>query len=167
MSLTHHIRVCKLAFNSCRSFLRAGVPNLSDLISDDLRWSGYSNNYVYHKRNMLEWSTNHHSPYPTVHAKTVFHETDPWCQKKLRTADLGNTHTHTTKLESGGWDFLFFFLIIEKDLGFGREGRFAKIKHQEPRCVPPSLSVSPTTEFTFIDPFPPCCLFCRVCPVLQ
>ena len=81
MSSTRHIRACKLAFNSCRSSLRAGVPNLSDLISDDLRWSGYSNNNVYHKHNMLESSTNHHSPHPTVRAKTVFHETDPWCQK--------------------------------------------------------------------------------------
>ena len=54
----------------------AGVPNLWDLMPDDLRWSWC--NKEHNKCNVLESSPNH--PHHT-HGKTVFHETGPWCWK--------------------------------------------------------------------------------------
>ena len=57
-------------------FPRAGVPNLQDLMPDDLRWSWSNNirNKVHNKCNAPESSWNHPR-------KTVFHESGPCCQK--------------------------------------------------------------------------------------
>ena len=53
----------------------SGVPNLQDLMPDDLRWS-CNRNKVHNKCRVLESSGNHH---PTrVHGKIVFHKTSPW-----------------------------------------------------------------------------------------
>ena len=56
---------------------KSGVPNLWDLMPDDLRWS-WCNNYrnkVHNKCNVLESSWNHLPPVPWVHGKIIFHET--------------------------------------------------------------------------------------------
>ena len=61
------------------------VPNLQDLMSDDLRWSWCDNNRnkAHNKCNAFESSWNH-SP-SSVHGKNVFCETAPWSKiKKFR-----------------------------------------------------------------------------------
>ena len=65
---------------------RTGIPNLWDLMPDDLRWSWWNKNRnkVLNKCHALESSWNH--PTPPSHTlavcgKTVFHKTSPWCQK--------------------------------------------------------------------------------------
>ena len=60
---------------------RAGIPNVWDLMPDDLRWSWCSNNRnkVHSKCNKLESSPNH--PSPLVCGKIIFHKTGPWRQK--------------------------------------------------------------------------------------
>ena len=61
---------------------KAGVPNLWDLMPDDLRgnWCNNNRNKVHNKCNVLESSWKH-PPTTPVHGKTVLHETSPWCQK--------------------------------------------------------------------------------------
>ena len=61
---------------------KSGVPNLWDLMPDDLRWSWCNNhrNKVHGKCNALESSWNHPS-LPLVHEKTVFHEIGPGSEK--------------------------------------------------------------------------------------
>ena len=59
---------------------KEGVPNLWDLMPDDLRWSRCNNNRnkVQNKCNVLESPQN----LPTlVCVKIIFHDTCPWCQK--------------------------------------------------------------------------------------
>ena len=60
---------------------RTGVPNLWDLMSDDLKWSWCNNNRnkVHNRCNAFE-SVQKHPP-ALVHGKTVFHKTGPCCQK--------------------------------------------------------------------------------------
>jgi len=41
---------------------------------------------LHNKCNALESSGNH--PHPPVREKIVFHETGPWCQKRLETTDI-------------------------------------------------------------------------------
>ena len=57
----------------------AGVPNLWDLMLNDLRWSWSNNNRnkVPNECNALESSWSH----SFLCGKTVFHKTGPWCQK--------------------------------------------------------------------------------------
>ena len=58
---------------------KTGVPNLWDLIADDLRWNWCNNNRnkVHNKCNELESPWNQ----PLAPGKIVFHGTSPWCQK--------------------------------------------------------------------------------------
>ena len=58
-----------------------GVPNLGDLMPNDLRWKRCTNNRnkVHSKCNALESSPNH-PPIP-VCGNTVSHKISPWCQK--------------------------------------------------------------------------------------
>ena len=59
--------------------LRAGVPNLWDLMPDDVRWSWCNRN----RRctiNVVHFS-HPETICPSIHRKTVFHKTGPWCQK--------------------------------------------------------------------------------------
>ena len=61
--------------------LIAGVPNLCDLVPDDLRWSRCNSN-----RNKVHNKFNHPNhpqsiPPPRVRGKTVFHEAGPRCQR--------------------------------------------------------------------------------------
>ena len=59
-----------------------GLPNLQDLVPDDLKWSYCNNNRNKAHNKVLELSPNHPShPLTPVHGKIVFHETGPWCQK--------------------------------------------------------------------------------------
>ena len=60
---------------------QAGVPNLWDLMPDDLRWSWRNNNRnkVHNKRIMLESSET--IPSFPVHGRFVFCEAGPWYQK--------------------------------------------------------------------------------------
>ena len=61
----------------------AGIPNLWDLMSSDLRWNWCNNNRnkAYNKCNALESSLNQ-SPAPHQPSmEKLFHETSPWCQK--------------------------------------------------------------------------------------
>ena len=59
----------------------AGVLNLQDLISDDLRytWCNNNRNKMHNKCNVLESSPN--QPPTTICGQIVFHETSHWCQK--------------------------------------------------------------------------------------
>ena len=59
-------------------FYKPGVPNLQDLMSDDLRWSWCDNN-TYKLKNKC----NHPETIAPnlVQGKSVYHETCPWCQK--------------------------------------------------------------------------------------
>ena len=62
---------------------KTGVPNFWDLTADDLRWNWCNNNNrnkLHNQCNALESSPNH--PTPPICGKTVFKETDPWCQKR-------------------------------------------------------------------------------------
>ena len=54
-----------------RNCLSTEVPNLQDLMPDDLRWSWYNNNKMQNKCN--ESSLNY--PLHPVHGKIVFHDT--------------------------------------------------------------------------------------------
>ena len=65
-----------------------------------------------------------------------------------------HTRTHTPNFWKGEAEAIVF-LNIEKDLGFGHESHFAKIKHQAPRCTSTSLSVSQATSFASIHLIPP------------
>ena len=60
----------------------AEVPNLHHLHPDDLRWSWCNNN-----RNKVHVMCLNHPETisPPARRKTVFHETGPWCQKRLGT----------------------------------------------------------------------------------
>jgi len=59
---------------------KARVPNLQDLMPNDLRWSWCNNrSKVHNKRNALESSENH--PLNLVCGEIAFHEISPWCQK--------------------------------------------------------------------------------------
>ena len=64
---------------------RPGVPNLRDLMPNDLRWSwcNSSRNKMHNKHNMLGSSWNHpaRTHPPKVHGKIVFLKTGPWCWK--------------------------------------------------------------------------------------
>ena len=53
----------------------AVVPNLWDLMPDDLRWRWCNNN-----RNKVHSRSFQNYPL-AVHGKVVFHKTGPWCQK--------------------------------------------------------------------------------------
>ena len=66
-----------------KDFPRAGIPNLWDLMPDDLRWNWRhtNRNKVHDKGNALESSRNLPD---LVHGKIVFHETSPWHQKCQR-----------------------------------------------------------------------------------
>ena len=56
---------------------KTGVPNLQDLMPDDLRWSSCNNMCTVNV--ML---LNHPKTIPhIVVGKIVFHKTGPWCQK--------------------------------------------------------------------------------------
>ena len=59
---------------------REGVPNLQDLMPDDLRWNWGNNtrNEVPNKYNALEPSWNH--PPSPIYGKIIY-KTNPWCQK--------------------------------------------------------------------------------------
>ena len=63
--------------------LKAGVFNLQDLMSDDLRWSWCNNNRnkVHNKCNALESSWNHPPPPPPGLWKNCLPQTGPWCPK--------------------------------------------------------------------------------------
>ena len=74
---------------SCITFFfsRARVPNLWDLMPDDLRWSSRDNNRnnMHNKYNALESSRNHSpSSPPPVRGKIFFHKTGPCCQNGWR-----------------------------------------------------------------------------------
>ena len=75
----HYISINLLIFinTSCKfvSF-KPRVPNLQDLMPDDLRWSWCDNNNC--TINVIESSPNH--PSTPICGNTVFHVTDPWCQ---------------------------------------------------------------------------------------
>ena len=62
---------------------KPGIPNLQNLMPDDLRWSWCNNNNNISKMhsisNVLESSWNH-STLP-VCSKIVFHKTGPWCPR--------------------------------------------------------------------------------------
>ena len=76
--------------NTTLWWLEPGVPDLQDLMPDDLRWRWCNNdrNKIHNKCNVLESSPNH-LPTP-VCGKVVFHETCPWCLKGWGTAGLNN-----------------------------------------------------------------------------
>ena len=59
----------------------SGVPNLWDLMPDDLRWSwcNINRNKVHNKCNVLKSSWNHSNL--QVHGKIAFHETSPLAKK--------------------------------------------------------------------------------------
>ena len=63
--------------------LTSGVPNLQDLMPDDVRWSWCSNNRnkVHNKRNVVESSPSH--PPSLVCGKIIFHETQPLVLERL------------------------------------------------------------------------------------
>ena len=70
------------------ALFKAGVPNLEDLMSDDLRWCWYNNkrNKVHNKRNACESSWNHLlSPGPWKNCLSWNQSPVP---KRLGTADL-------------------------------------------------------------------------------
>ena len=56
------------------------VPNLQDLMPDDLRWSRCNNNRnkVHNKCNVLESSRNCHSTHTHTHTQTHTHTLHPW-----------------------------------------------------------------------------------------
>ena len=63
-------------------WFQAGIPNLQDLMPNDLRWSWCNNNRnkMHNKCNVLE-SPQNHSSLTQLKGKNVFHETSLWCQK--------------------------------------------------------------------------------------
>ena len=69
---------------------RAGVPNLQDLMPDHLRFSSVIIIEVKCTINVM--CLNHPKTIPCPHPgqweKIVFHKTNPWCQKRLGTAEL-------------------------------------------------------------------------------
>ena len=74
---------------------RTGLPNLWDLMPDDLRWGWCNNNRnkVHNKCNALQSSRNHppaHPPATWVHGKIVLYGTGPWWPKGWGTAGLRN-----------------------------------------------------------------------------
>ena len=73
---------------SIQASFTAGVPNLQDLIPDDLSWSWHNNNRnkVHNKCNMLELSQNH-SPCDLVREKN-FQWNWSLVPKRLRTTAL-------------------------------------------------------------------------------
>ena len=80
---THVPLICITFF----SLSRARVPNLWDLMLDDLRWSLHDNNRnnMHDKCKALESSRNHSpSSPPPVCGKIFFHETGPCCQHGWR-----------------------------------------------------------------------------------
>ena len=60
---------------------RAGVPNIRDLMPDDLRrsWGNNDRSNIHDKCNVLE-SSAHYSP-TLIRGKIVLHETGHWCKK--------------------------------------------------------------------------------------
>ena len=64
-----------------KGLCKAGVPNVWDLMSDDLRWSWCNNNNrnKVHNKCVLESSWIH--PHSQGHGKTVCHKSSPCCQK--------------------------------------------------------------------------------------
>ena len=66
----------------CQS-VKAGVPNLWDLMPDDLRWRWCNNNRnkVHNKFNVFESSTTVPPHPPSASGKVFFQGTGPWCQK--------------------------------------------------------------------------------------
>ena len=66
-------------------WLLTGVPNIWDLMPDDLRWSwcNKNRNKVHSKRNTLESSQNH--PHHPVHGEIVFHKNQSLSPKRLGT----------------------------------------------------------------------------------
>ena len=69
--------------------LLAGIPNLQNLMLDDLRcrWCNNNRNKVHNKCNALESSWNHpHPTPPSVCGKTVFQKNQSLVAKRLGTA---------------------------------------------------------------------------------
>ena len=65
--------------------IQQGVPNLQDVMPDDLRWRwcNSNRNKVHNKYNELESSPNHSLPRHTRCGKNYLPQTSPWCQKCL------------------------------------------------------------------------------------
>ena len=62
---------------------REEIPNLWELMPDELKWSWCNNdrNRVHNACNSVESSRNHPLPPPQSMEKIVFHKTSPWCRK--------------------------------------------------------------------------------------
>ena len=69
---------------------RTGVPNLQDLMPDDLRCSNAIKIEIKCSGNVT--CLNHPQAIPRPHPgpwkKIIFHKNNPWCQKRLGTAEL-------------------------------------------------------------------------------
>ena len=63
-----------------KGLCKAGVPNLRDLMPDDLRWRWCNHNdrNKVHNKCVLESSQIH--PHSQGHGKTVCYKSSPWCQ---------------------------------------------------------------------------------------
>ena len=90
-SFVAQVRIC-LCYLPLK-YLSSGVPELSDLMPDDLRWSGCNNNRnkVHNKCNALESSPNHRHPRPPVCRKIIFRENWSLVPERLGAAALVDT----------------------------------------------------------------------------
>ena len=111
---------CFLSNLSIQASFSAGVPNLQDLIPDDLRWGWCNNNRkVQSKCNMLELSPNHSSL--TWSMEKFSHETSPLYQKVWGPLFYSIKNSHHELLMCKCWKCSLFVLLI---LGYVDNTRF-------------------------------------------
>ena len=128
----------------------SGIPNLWDLMPDDLRWS-WCNNKMHSKRNAPESSPNH--PPTLVRGKIVFHKVSHLVPKRLGTAALGHrdwaqdpSWANLIPLETGtlwGKDFLCLCYHVAWQNACSHGVCVLKCKNNQPTFLEGFLCVRP------------------------
>ena len=109
--LPHACHLCLSVFNFFRAMLssKRGVPNLRNLMPDDLRWNWCNINKMHNKHNAVESSPNHH------HLPGQWKNCFPWNQclvpKILGNATLGVLYVFSLDKLNAGAYYQFLYVL--------------------------------------------------------